>query len=164
MFVLYYLGSRKTKALISLHRCAGWSESLLFAYGLRQAFSWRVWSILCCACEDAMDHWLPIKCPAMTHIRLCRCAGWSFTWEHMWFVGFVGLGLIWYTILQNMYTSSKGMVVAFTFDDLGDTTLHGTFKHYLGAALVQLFPRLYRWPVFCSSSLSDDRIQACSKI
>ena len=29
-----------TKTLIRLHRCAGWFVSLLFAYGIRQAFSW----------------------------------------------------------------------------------------------------------------------------
>ena len=29
-----------TKALIRLHRCAGWSAPLLFAYGIRQVFSW----------------------------------------------------------------------------------------------------------------------------
>ena len=32
---------RKTKALIRLCGCAGWSASLLFAYGIKQVFSWR---------------------------------------------------------------------------------------------------------------------------
>ena len=30
-----------TKTLIRLHGCAGWSASLLFAYSIRQVFSWR---------------------------------------------------------------------------------------------------------------------------
>ena len=32
---------RTTKALIRLHGCTGWSAHLLFAYGIRQVFSWR---------------------------------------------------------------------------------------------------------------------------
>ena len=32
---------RTTKALIRLRGCAGWSASLLFAYGIKQVFSWR---------------------------------------------------------------------------------------------------------------------------
>ena len=34
---------RTTKALIRLHRCACWSAFLLFAYGIKQVFSWCGW-------------------------------------------------------------------------------------------------------------------------
>ena len=32
---------RKAKVLIRLRGCAGWSASLLFAYGIKKVFSWR---------------------------------------------------------------------------------------------------------------------------
>ena len=42
---------RTIKVLIRLHGCAGWSEPLLFAYGIRQVFSW--WgSILMTFCSE----------------------------------------------------------------------------------------------------------------
>ena len=63
---------RTTKALIRLRGCAGWSASLLFAYGIKQVFSW-------CGSDDPphdKTNKMTVR-PAKTQISLCICPVWS---------------------------------------------------------------------------------------
>ena len=46
---------RTIKALIRLRGCAGWSAPLLFAYGIRQVFSWRGSFQFCRVTPDACN-------------------------------------------------------------------------------------------------------------
>ena len=85
----------KTKVLIRLHRCTGWSALLLFTYGIRHIFAWpgpiikttdQLWAR---AWQTPQNHVWPAKTQISLHI-------WKVCWE--------SLLTSWRNILRNIYT------------------------------------------------------------
>ena len=60
-----------TKTLIRLHECAGWSASLLFAYSIRQVFTW---------CGSYVNM---LRYKANSNFKLLFCIIWATSWENL---------------------------------------------------------------------------------
>ena len=78
---------RTTKALIRLPCCAGWYGPLLFAYGIRQVFSWRssyIWvQLATCFSYSFVHMFVSVNCTLHPYSQVCNQAAPVAEWLRM---------------------------------------------------------------------------------